>query len=125
MPTFSFTPVTGATRGQTYTASSTFTSADSTFHVWTTSGAEFQINSGGYSTTTKTAEVGDVVYVRNIASGSYSTLSGEVIVAGGYSRTFDVTTGSAPPVGALGGAVKGSNGKLWKDSTGKVIKVRP
>ena len=126
VPTFSFTPVTGATRSQTYTATAVFLNADSTFNVSTTTGANFKIGAlGSYATTTVTADSGDTVYVQNTASGSYSILNRETIVAGGVSANFDVTTEAEPyvPPVSSGGIVKGSNGILIKDSTGKPIRT--
>lgn len=122
IPAFSFSSVNNADLNTEYTASSTFTGADSTFHVWTTTGAEFRINNGSYSTSMKTAENNDVVYVKNQTGNSYSTLYRETIVGGGVSRNFDVTTKAAPPPpsGSVG-VVRGSNGRIIYQSNGRTI----
>lgn len=72
----------------------------------------------------KTAVNGDVVYVENISSASYSTGTTETIVAGGVSRSFNVTTKSEPVLTSGTKKVRLSNGKVLKDSSGKVIKVQ-
>lgn len=123
-PAFSFTPITNANLNQEYTASATFSSADSTFHVWTTTGAEFRINSGTYSTAMKTAVNGNTVSVKNLTGNNYSTPYTETIVAGGYSRNFTVTTKASTPPSGNGRVIKGSNGKTLRDSTGKIIKTK-
>jgi hypothetical protein len=96
VPSFAFTPVTNATLTTEYLGTATFSGADSTFHVWTTTGAQFRINAGTYSTAMKTAVSGDSVGVKNTSSGSYLTLTRQTIVAGGLSRNFDVTTIASP-----------------------------
>ncbi|MBW7846362.1 MAG: hypothetical protein H3C45_12155, partial [Bacteroidia bacterium] len=125
VPSFSFTAVNNANLNTVYTASATFSGADSTFHVWTTTGARFNINSNTSLTTTpKTAVNGDVVYVENISSAFYSTGTSETIIAGGVSRSFNVTTKSEPVLTSGTKKVRLSNGKVLKDSSGKVIKVQ-
>jgi hypothetical protein len=125
VPTFSFTALTGRELNTEYIASSAFDNADSTFHVWTTTSAEFKINYGGsYSTAMKEADMDDTVYVKNTTGGSYSTTYTETIVAGGVSRNFNATTKAEPPV-TTGGIARGSNGKIWRTSNGKIIKVKP
>lgn len=124
IPSFSFTALNNMELNTTYTANSTFSGADSTFTVYTTTGARFQINSGGYSTTAKTAVNGDVVYVETVTGASYSTGYTETIVAGGVSRDFTVTTKAyVPPPSGNGGVVRGANGVIWKDANGVPIKV--
>lgn len=125
IPSFSFTGLNNRELNTAYTGSATFSGADSTFHVWTTTGARFNINSSSsLSTTMKTAVNGDVVYVENISSASYSTGTTETIVAGGVSRSFNVTTKSEPVLTSGTKKVRLSNGKVLKDSSGKVIKVQ-
>lgn len=122
IPSFNFTAVNNAELNTEYIGSATFSGADSTFHVWTTTGALFQINSGGYSTATKTAANGDVVYVKNTSSSNYYTSTEETIVAGGYSRIFQVTTKQETPVSGGRKPMKFKNGAIIKDSTGKIIR---
>lgn len=93
VPTFSFTPVTGATRNGYYTVSSVFTNADSTFHVWTATNDSFKVGAlSNYDLTMVTADSGDTVFVSNIASGSFNTANVNYVVAGGNSQGFSVTT---------------------------------
>ena len=93
IPTFSFTPVTGATRNGYYTASSVFTNADSTFHVWTATNDSFKVGAlSNYDLIMVTADSGDTVFVSNIASGSFNTANVNYVVAGGNSQGFSVTT---------------------------------
>lgn len=125
VPSFNFSAVNNANLNTVYTASATFSGADSTFHVWTTTGARFNINSNTSLTTTpKTAVNGDVVYVENVSSAFYSTGTSETIIAGGVSRSFNVTTKSEPVLTSGTKKVRLSNGKVLKDSSGKVIKVQ-
>ena len=124
IPSFSFTAVNNANLNTVYTASATFSGADSTFTVYTNTGALFNINSNSSHTSTpKTANNGDIIYVRNLTGVSYSTAYTETIIAGGVSRNYVVTTKSAPaPSG--GSKVIKVNGGILKDSTGKVIKTQ-
>lgn len=125
IPSFSFTALNNMELNTAYTSNSTFSGADSTFTVYTTTGARFNINSSGsLSTTPKTAVNGDVVYVETVTGSSYSTGYAETIIAGGQSRSFTVTTKAEPIVpSGNGGFVKGSDGKIWRTSDGKIIKV--
>lgn len=96
VPSFSFTPVTNAALTTEYIGSATFSGTDTTFHVWTTTGAQFRINGGAYSSAMKTAVSGNTIDVKNTSSGSYLTLTRQTIVAGGFPRNFDVTTIASP-----------------------------
>ena len=125
VPSFSFTALNNQEINTAYIGSATFSGADSTFTVYTTTGARFNINSSGsLSTTPKTAVNGDVVYAETVTGSSYSTGYSETIVAGGVSRSFTVTTKAEPIVSSgNGGVVRGSDGKIWRTSDGKIIKV--
>jgi hypothetical protein len=126
VPSFSFTALTNRELNTEYVASSVFSSADSTFHVWTTTSALFKINyNGTYSTAMKEVDAGDTVYVKNQSSSNYSTMTTETIVAGGYSRNFDVTTKAEPPPSGEGTLARSSDGKIIKTSDGRLIKVQP
>jgi hypothetical protein len=126
IPSFSFTAVNNAELNTEYIATGTFSGADSTFNVWTTTGAEFRINAGSYSTAMKTAVNGNTVSIKNLTGGTYELPYTETIVAGGYSRNFVVTTKTEPVIPpSVGTIVKGSDGKILRDSTGKIIKVLP
>ena len=97
-PTFSFTPVTGATRNGYYTTSSVFTNADSTFHVWTATNDSFKVGAlSNYDLIMVTADSGDTVFVSNIASGSFNTANVNYVVAGGNWQGFSVTTVDSLP----------------------------
>lgn len=123
VPSFSITAVNNAEINTEYIASGTFSNADSTFHVWTTTGANFQINSGGYSTAMKTAVNGDTWYIKNVTGGSYSTAYTETLLAGGYSRDYVVTTKAEPPPSNETNLLHGSDGKLLYTSDGKIIRT--
>lgn len=117
IPSFSFTALTGRELNTEYIATSPITGTDSVSHFWTTTSASFKINyNGTYNTAMKTADPdngADTVYVKNQSSGSYSTMTTETIVGGGYSRDFNVTTKADPGGGGVvnGGWISGSNGK--------------
>jgi len=125
IPSYSFTAVTGAERNTLYTASAVFSGADSTFTVYTTTDASFSINSGAFNTTTKTAENGDTLNVRNTTGGLYSQLYRHTMIAGGVSRNFDVTTKAEPvsPPTTVKRAVT-SSGKELRTINGKRILTR-
>lgn len=127
IPAFSFTALNNQDINTAYIGSATFSGADSTFSVWTTTGARFNINSSSsLSTTLKTAVSGDVVYVETVTGSSYSTGYTETIVAGGVSRDFTVTTESEPviPPSGNGGWLKQSNGTGIITSDGKRLITR-
>jgi len=128
VPIFSFTALTGRELNTEYIATSPITGTDSITNFWTTTAAEFKINyNGTYNTSMKSANPdngADTVYVKNTTGGSYSTTYTETIVAGGVSRNFNATTKAEPPV-TTGGIARGSNGKIWRTSDGKIIKVQP
>lgn len=126
-PTFSFTALTGREINTEYIATSPITSVDSVTHFWTTTSASFKINyNGTYNTAMKTADPdngADTIYVKNTSSGSYSTMTTETIVGGGHSQNFNVTT-KADPSGQQATIGRFSDGKIIRDSTGKIIKVK-
>lgn len=117
IPSFSFAALTGRELNTEYIATSPITNVDSVSHFWTTTAASFKLNyNDTYNTSMKTADPdngADTVYVKNQSSGSYSTLNRETIVAGGYSRNFDVTTKAESGGGGTvnGGWASGSNGR--------------
>lgn len=124
IPSYSFTALNNMELSTAYIASSTFTGADSTFTVYTTTGARFNINSSSnLSTTAKTATNGDVVYIETLTGVNYSTGYSETLIAGGVSRSFTVTTKAyVPPPSGNGGILRGSDG-IWKDKNGVPIRV--
>lgn len=119
VPSFSFTPVTGAELNTEYIGKARFpsTSVDSTFHVWTTTSASFKINyNGTYSTAMKEAEPDDTVYVKNQSDDTrYLFTTTETIYAGNVvtGQNFNVTTKADPGGGGVvnGGWISGSNGR--------------
>lgn len=128
VPTFSFTAVNNANINTLYTATSPLTNADSSYHVWTTTSANFKINyNGTYNTSMKTADPtngADTVYVQNTTGGSYETPYIETIVAGGQSQNFVVTTKSDPGLGGNEAIIRDSRGKIIKDSSGEIIRLQ-
>ena len=122
--TVSFTSVTDAELNSYHIASGVLSGADSTFHIYTATSDSFKVGvSSSYDIIEVEADNGDTVYITNTASGSYSTANVSTIVVSGTNRTFTVTTKAEPPA-STGGIAKGSDGVIWKDSTGKIIKVK-
>jgi hypothetical protein len=122
VPSFSFTALNNRELSTAYIGSATFSGTDSTFTVYTTTGARFNINSSSsLSTTMKTAVNGDVVYVETVTGASYSAGYTETIVAGGVSRDFTVTTKAYVPPSGSRKILKGKTGKVIFDKNGKVI----
>lgn len=77
-------------------------------------GGEYSVNGGAYASAAGTVNLGDVVTVRQISSGSYSTLTSAVLTIGGVSATFNVTTTSAPVV--INGNCGASNGGVFSSA---------
>lgn len=93
---YSFTDVTGASTGTSYTSNAvTVSGINTTTHI-SISGGEFNKNGGGYGTTRTTVVNGDVISVRITSSGSYSTAVNSTLTIGVASDTYTVTTGAAP-----------------------------
>ena len=63
-----------------------------------TTGGEYKINTGSYTSYSGTVNNGDAVTVRQTSSGSYSTTTNTTLTIGGVSDTFSVTTWAAPPL---------------------------
>ena len=121
--TVSFTSVNNAELNSYHIAYGVVSGIDSTSHVYTATSDSFAVNypfTLGLSM--QSVENGDTIAISNTASGSYSTANINYVVLSGTSRSFTVTTKAAPPV-TTGGIMRGSNGVLIKDSTGKIIKV--
>lgn len=126
IPSFSFTGLNNRELNTAYTGSATFSGADSTFHVWTTTSSNFKIGfNGALNTSMKTAEAGDTVYVVNTSSGSYNTKTVATIVAGGTVRSLEVTTKAddTPPV-TSGKLIKTADGLLIRTSDGKLLREK-
>ena len=60
------------------------------------SGGQYSINGGAYTSTSGTVSSGNSVRVRVTSSASYSTTMNAVLIIGGVSGTFSVTTMAAP-----------------------------
>ena len=124
--TISFTSVTNAELNSYHIAYGVVSGIDSTSHVWTATSDSFAV---GYpytlDLTMQEVENGDTIAISNTASGSYSTQTLSYVVLSGTSRSFSVTTkadpGSPPVEAAIG---RFSDGKIMRDSNGKIIKVR-
>jgi len=119
VPSFTFTNVTGVELNSYHEGYAVFTAVDSTFHVW--SADSFKVGAlSSYNTIMVEADSGDTVYTPISASGSYSTAVTNTISAGGINRNYSVTTKAA-----LAGIItKSSDGKLRKDSNGKLIGIQ-
>jgi len=95
--TVTFTAVTNAVRNGYYIASGVLSGADSTFHIYTATADSFKVGAlGTYNLTVQEADNGDTVFISNIASGSYSTLTTSSIIVSGTTRSFNVTTLAEP-----------------------------
>jgi len=125
IPTFSFTPVTNAALNSYNIRTAIFSGADSVFTVWTETADSFKVGAlSNYDIIEVEAEAGDTVFITNIASGLYETQTLSYIRAGGNTQSFSVTTELEPVVSSGNGILKGSNGVILRDSTGKVIKTQ-
>lgn len=127
VPLYSFTAVTNAELDSAYVAYSVFTGADSTFTVYTTTVAQFKIGAlDTYSAITKYAEAGDTVFIQNTSSAEYSTLTTQTLVAGGVTRSFNVTTKAEPPppTPSQGGWLNQVNGRKLFFNNGRAILTR-
>jgi hypothetical protein len=102
---FSFTPVVGATRSETYTSdiatlSGTDTPASITITQSTGSNALYSINGATYTSDPGNISNGDTLAVRMAASGSYSTTRCATLTVNGATQgvtgTYSVRTGAEP-----------------------------
>jgi len=91
---FTFVDVFGATQGTTYEDSETITGINtgSTLTFTGTTGADYKINSGSYTTASQTVYNNDVVTVRVVAASSAGTSRYGTVTIGGVSDTFTVVT---------------------------------
>jgi hypothetical protein len=124
--TVALSTVTNAELNSYHIGSGVLSGADSTFHIWTTTADSFRVNSGTLNTTMVTAVSGNTLYIPVIASSQYSTSVTNYVVVSGTVRSFTVTTKAQLPIppSSAGKTIKGFNGKLLRDSTGKIIKMR-
>ena len=95
---FSFTDVTGADILSQYTDTVTITGINTgtTATLTTSDNCSFKVNSGSFSTASKTVVNNDTITVRIFTLSDAFTLHQGTISVGGVSDTFRVTTGSSP-----------------------------
>lgn len=91
---FTFTDVFNATQGQTYTSTVTITGINTgtTLSFTGTTGADYRINSGSYTTSNQTVNNNDTVTVRITAASSAGVGRTGTVSIGGVSDTFSVVT---------------------------------
>lgn len=91
---FTFTDVFNATQGQTYTSTVTITGINigTTLSFTGTTGADYRINSGTYTTSSQTVNNNDTVTVRITAASSAGVFRNGTVSIGGVSDTFTVAT---------------------------------
>lgn len=91
---FSFTSNFAATQGQTYTSTVTITGINigTTLTFSGTTGADYRINSGSYTTSSQTVNNNDTVTVRITAASSAGVTRSGAVTIGGVSSTMYVAT---------------------------------
>jgi len=91
---FTFVDVFSAIQGTTYTDSETITGINigATLTFTGTTGADYKINSGSYTTSSQTVYNNDVVTVRVVAASSAGVTRYGTVTIGGVSDTFSVIT---------------------------------
>jgi len=93
----SFTPVTGAANTGTQTSNPiTVTGITSPAVISITSGAQYSINGGPFTSAPGTVQSGDQIRVQAAASSTYNTTTTAVLTINGVSVNFSVTTGAQP-----------------------------
>lgn len=118
-----FTSVSNAELGSYHIGTGVLSGADTTFWVLS-SPDSFDINYPFiYDVQADSAHSADTVKIPCVASGSYSTTVTKTIKVSGINKTFSVTT-KADPAGGEAIIGRFSNGKIMRDSTGRVIKVK-
>lgn len=122
VPTIYFVDLDSADFYVTYTTSGVFANADSTFWV-TINQDSFKIGAlGTWTTGYDSAEAGDTCYIALRSGLDYSETKTATLTAGGSPFEWSITTIANAPIIASGTILKGNNGKILRDSTGKVIK---
>jgi hypothetical protein len=92
-----FTPVTGAANSSPHTSNSiTVTGITSPSIISITSGAQYSINGGPFTSAAGTVQAGDSVRVALTAAATYVTTATAVLTVDGVSASYSVTTGPAP-----------------------------
>jgi OmpA-like transmembrane domain len=92
-----FTPVTGATTSSTQTSNSiTVTGITSPAAISVSSGAQYSINGGAFTSTPGTVQAGDRITLQVTAPSAYNTTGTATVTVGGVIATFSVSTGPQP-----------------------------
>jgi hypothetical protein len=102
-----FTPVTGSSLGATQVSSPITIVGTTAEPISVSSGAEYSINGGPFTSAPGTVQPGDQVTVEVTAPSSYSTTATGVLTIGGSTSSFSVTTGAQP---VLQGSFTNSSG---------------
>jgi hypothetical protein len=88
-----FTPVTGAVAGSVQTSNAiTVTGTTIPAPISVSTGAEYSINGGPFTSAPGTVQPGDQVTVQMIAPPTYNTTASAVVTIGGVTSTYTVTT---------------------------------
>jgi hypothetical protein len=88
-----FTPVTGAVAGSIQTSNAiTITGTTIPAPISVSSGDEYSINAGPFTSAPGTVQPGDQVTVQMIAPPTYNTTASAVVTIGGVTSTYTVTT---------------------------------
>ena len=88
-----FTPVTGAVPGSIQTSNAiTVTGTTIPAPISVSSGDEYSINGGPFTSAPGTVQPGDQVTVQMIAPSTYNTTASAVVTIGGVTSTYTVTT---------------------------------
>lgn len=120
IPYFHFSNISNAELNTTYTATSVFSLADSTFH-FNAGGGQFHIGAlKSYRTSQDTAHAGDTVWVKLTTPGTYSTPSYLTTTGGGFEEVWIVTT-KAEPSQEREKKIIGSDGHLFITSDGEKL----
>ena len=99
-----FTPVTGAVPGSIQTSNAiTVTGTAIPAPISVSSGDEYSINGGPFTSAPGTIQSGDQVAVQMIAPSTYNTTASAVVTIGGITSTYTVTTATqqTPQTGAF------------------------
>jgi hypothetical protein len=111
IPQAGFTAVTGASLSSTQISNPiTITSVTAPASISISSGAEYSINGGPFTSAAGTVQPGDQVRVEATAPSMYSTTATAVLTIGGTPSNFAVTTGAEPVLqGSFAAATSATN----------------
>ena len=91
-----FTPVTGSSIGATQVSAPITITGTTAAPISVSSGAEYSIDGGPFTSAPGTVQPGDQVTVEITAPSTYSTTATAVLTIGGSTSSFAVTTGAEP-----------------------------